>query len=170
MSMLGFSRHIAVFFDLNGDYIGKQIISRSFSKAIGMKKKTFEFNKGTYHIKPEKASRIDLTFKTNIAFDNLLYCYYEGNPDPVSFKNMNLSPIMDAREYRKRLTSKLVEDLNNAGRGTMDIPWKWILIGIVGIAVAYYFMNGGSLTGTPSPSAVNETIQNVTTVVTRGRV
>lgn len=144
MSLFKFKRFIACFVDNNGDYVGKQVFHRSMG-ALGHDKKTFNYQDGSYNIVPSLSSRLELIFGTGILWDNYIYVYKLGNPDPISFKDGGFKPIMNADLYKVRLESKLVKDLNAAARGTFQINWKYVLIALVVLFIIFYFLNGGSL-------------------------
>lgn len=162
MSFLGFSRHIAVFLDSNGEQLGRKIFKYSFNSSLGLSKKTFEYNGGTYNIDPLKSSRLNLSFKTAFVFNNYIYLYKENNPNPISFKG-DFKPIMNADLYKIRLKSKLVEELNKVAWGSVKINWKLILI-FVFVAIGLYFLLKDPSILTKSAEVVNNTsvIENIT--------
>lgn len=161
MSFFNFSRHIAIFLDDNGDQVGKKIFKRSWSDSIGIDKKTFSFNGGSYNIDPLKACRLKLSFKTAIFFDNYIYIYKINNPDPISFKG-GFAPVMDPLAYEIRLKTNLIDALNRAGRGKLNINWKYIIIGIVVLIVLYLAFSGnlGALFG----GGAGEVVNNITNI------
>lgn len=144
MSLINYSRHIAFFYDSNGDYVGSKVMQRSFTSAIGLKSQVFKYKDGVYNIDPQ-ISRGRLS---GLFADTFFYHYFLNNPDPISFKHNNLSFKFDAERYKLRLESKLIKDLNNAykeGLGSL-FNMKWIIILLVLGSVAYYFFSGGTLT------------------------
>lgn len=145
MSLLNFSRFVACFVDAKGEYVGKKVFRRTLG-SLGHSDKIFNYDGGTYNILPSRASRLELSFTTHIFFDNYIYVYKVGNPDPISFKLGSFAPIMDADIYKERLESKLVKDLNSVAKGGFDINWRYVLIVIAIFGVVYYFMNGGDFT------------------------
>lgn len=158
MSLFQWSRFVACFVDENGDYVGKKIFARSIF-ALGQSKKTFDYDGGSYNIKPGRASRLELSLPFAVFFDNYIYVYKIGNPDPLSFEGGNLKPIMEASSYKHRLKSKLVEDLNKVAKGGFEIPWKIVLPILIGIGIVMYFVQGGSLFGGNEAEIVNQTAQ-----------
>eukprot|EP00919_Chromeraceae_sp_WS-2016_P077768 GHVR01183971.1.p1 GENE.GHVR01183971.1~~GHVR01183971.1.p1 ORF type:complete len:161 (-),score=8.72 GHVR01183971.1:46-528(-) len=159
MSLLNFPRHSAVFVDSNGDYVGKKVIGRSFG-ALGQKEKTFDYDGGTYNFIPEKTSRLNFNFSNRLIFDDYIFVYQLYNPNPISFKGGHFTPVMDSKSYKSRLTNKLVIDLNKIAQGGFKINWKYVLIGLVVLAVAYYFLSGGTLLGGA------EAVENATSSLT----
>jgi hypothetical protein len=159
MSFLNFRQHFAYFYDSNNDFVGKKLIESSFRSTLGISKKVIFFKEGAYNIKPRLASRIDVnTFFVN----KYIYVYYLGNPDPLDFSNAG-RPIMEPEDYKIRLKSKLVEDLNKAAEGDFKIPWKWVLIIVLGLVLAYYVFSGHGLSSLwSSHTAVNSSLQNLT--------
>lgn len=156
MSFFGFgSRHVAIFKDNKGDQIGSKVFERVFfSSSLGLRKRYFFYKDGAYNVKPIKTARIEMN-KNRVFLNDCYYVYNIDNPDPLDYSD-NAKPITDPRDYKVRLENKLIDELNRAGRGKLNIPWKWIIIIGLGLIVAYYFLSGGTLFGSP------EEVTNIT--------
>lgn len=144
MSLLGYARSVALFYDENGDFVGSKIFARGLASSLGKKVKTFIFNGGSYNVKP-LVSRARVS-GFNFLFDTYVFVYNLDNPDPLQIKFDGIKPIMNPMDYKVRLQSKLVIDLNNAYKGGLleFLTLKNIIIGVIVIGVIYYFTNGGS--------------------------
>lgn len=172
MSFFNFYRHIAFFFDDNGEQVGYKVFKRSFSSSIGLNKKTFDYDGGSYNINP-KVSKINFNPKGSILFNNKIYLYYLNNPEAISLKDNKISPLMDAKNYQIRLKSNLIEAINRAGRGKMNINWKAILITIGVLIFLYFIFSGGNLTevlGLSEKVTENSTIIDNSLNLTSARV
>lgn len=168
MSLFNWVRYTAIFLDVEGKVCGQKIIKRSMG-FTGLKEQTFTYEGGLYNVKP-KAFRAQIGFKSHLFFDDDIFIYIIGNPDPLEYKyeEKEFKPVMDAEVYRVRMENKLVVDLNKAALGGLDIPniLKWVGLGILIFIVIYFFMSKGNTT--PAETIV----QNVTTTanVVRGGV
>lgn len=163
MSVLGISRFVACFVDDKGDYVGKKVFGHSWC-SLGMKKQFFDYDGGMYIINPANSSRITLSFKSRLFFDDYIYVYQLGNPSPISFLNGGFVPMMRASDFKERLESKLVRDLNYIASGGLQIPWKWLLVIIVGVGIVYYLITQTNIFGGQESQVIN----NVTAVSSRG--
>lgn len=140
--MAFYSRHHAFFFDKNGDYVGKKAIKTGFNK--GNSKRTFVFNDGLYNINP-KVSRSSFTPFPFFA-DHYFYFYEIGNPDPKHLDSKNEIRFR-AEDYKECYDSKLLQDLNKVGSGGLPdwLNWKVVLVFVVIVGVAIYFLQGGKV-------------------------
>lgn len=142
--MSGFLKtHVALFYDSSGSFVGSKRICTSFS--IGIKQKTFNFNKGTYNVKPF-VSRSRVTPFPYFFSDYYFYVYQLNNPDPVQLDEKCL-PSFNAFIYRDLLESNLVNDLNKSRRNTFGnlLTPRNILIVVIVLGIVYYFSSGGTL-------------------------
>lgn len=156
MSLLEFKRHIAVFIDENGDKVGQKTIYHSFGNST-TKKKTFNYNNGTYNIKKKALS---LLIKTpTIFFDSQIYVYRIGHPDPLDYNKGSLDPLFTPDLYKTLLENKQTIDLIKAGRGGLNIDWRWIVGGIVVLLILYYIFSPDKTQAQPLTNVIT---QNVT--------
>lgn len=163
MSLFQWVRYTAVFLDKNNKVCDSKIFGRSFGFK-GLKEGTFEHNGGLYNIKSD-AFKIQTSLKTHIFFDDDIYLYYYGNPDPLKFENNSFVPFMDSEVYKSRLKNKLIVDLNSIAMGSFD--WttflKWAGLGLVVFLVVLYFLKRGD----SQTSA--EVVQNTTNIIRSSR-
>lgn len=169
MSLLKWSRFVAVFEDENGDQVGRKVFRRTIFGGLGHdNKRTFEYRRGSYIIDPE-SSRIDLKFNSQLFFDTYVYIYKIGNPLPISFKGGEYKPVMKPELLRERLRSKLVKDLNSVAMGGLQINWKILLLVAVGILVLYFVFTGQNPFIPHQEEVVKEVVNNASRVVAGGR-
>lgn len=164
MSLFSWKKFTACFVDENGDYVGDIVFKRSWF-SLGQFQKTFNYKEGKYNIIPYQSSRLEILTKFSL-FDNFIYIYRIGNPDPISFKGGKFKPLMNAEVYKERLESKLIVELNRVASGGFKINWKYVLLALVGLLVVLYFVNGGSLNFGPAEAgavttATQNTVQNI---------
>jgi hypothetical protein len=143
-SLFGYKIHVANFYDNSGSYIGSHVFHKSFK--LGIPKKSFSYNSGTYHIKPLESTRFKTSFFPYF-FDYYFYDYRYDNPDPIK-KNLSFKPVINASDYHTLLESKRLVELNKVRQSGLSdlLTPRNIIIGLVLIAVVYYFYSGGSLT------------------------
>lgn len=130
-------KHFAIFFDKNGDYVGK--------KKLKYSEKTFTYKGSQYIFEPRKSSFLHLGFIFN---EKKYHIYTLNNPLPQKLKE-TLAPVIGAKELKDVLDSDLVQKLNEMGNRSL---WKklftirgLIILLIIG-ALIYYYASGGTLT------------------------
>lgn len=133
--------HKAVFFDDNGLPVGQ--------KSLKYNELTFSFNDASYNFLPSESSY----FKRKGLWKTTKYYFYNVN-DPMPLKiQKNIEPLIRSDVYKTILDSDLVKKLNPRKTNLLDLIGGWKGLIILGIAVLliYYFLNGGSLTGSEVP-------------------
>jgi len=157
MSFFGWTRYVANIVDENFEIVASVIIGRSMGFK-GLKKLSFDYAGGTYNIVPS-AFVVKPATKA-LFFNNVVYIYQIGNPNPFKFQSNQFKPIMDAEVYRVRLKNKLVVDLNSAALGSMDIKkiLGFLALGVVAFLIVMYFLNKNSAV---SAEVANTTVQTV---------
>lgn len=168
MSLFQWVRYTAVFIDSNGLICGQKVFRRSYGSK-GLKDGTFEYDNGIYNIK-SKAFRVQTSYKTHLFFDDDVFIYRYGNPDPLEFVGQGFAPIMDPEVYKSRLQNKLVVDLNKIAMGGPDLVsvLKWLALGVLAFLVIYYFVKKGQVSEASSVvSNSSSIVQNLTDIGSR---
>lgn len=160
MSFFQWTRIVANFVDSDFKTVDSVIIGHNYGFK-GMKKNTFRYKEGIYNINP-KAFKVQTAIKSHLFFDDDIYIYQIGNPDPLFFDNNEFKPFMSAEVYKSRLENKLVVDLNSIAMGGPD--WKtilkYLLLGAVVIIILYYLFGKGTTTNTETISTVSALVSN----------
>lgn len=140
MALSNKKRHVAVFFNSDGEEVGK--------KSFDARKKHFNYNHGKYLIYPKECSR----FKVDGFWKDTYYYHYPlGVPHPFKFyvnsEKDNIPKLyVSSQDLRTIIESEKMKEVNDFDKNNPleNLSTKQIVIGVlVIIGLGYTFMNGG---------------------------
>jgi hypothetical protein len=132
------TKWIAIMYDKNGDQCGRQkfnpdkdnftLKGRNKSYMVDLKRGSYFLNKGWF-------------------IDKKYFFYPIDSPQPLSFENKGVKPILDSDMFNIQLESKVARDLNRLGDKKISdlLTTKNIIIGSI-ILFALYLLATGKLT------------------------
>lgn len=131
-----FTTHKAVFYDDNGEQIGK--------KRFNPNRDNFNYNGKSFIIDLKNTS---YTYRWGFIWNKREFHYYINSPNGYKFGEDKAHIKFNSEDFNTQLESKIARDLNKVGeRKITDLltTRNIIIIGVI-IAVGYYLLRGGKI-------------------------